>query len=163
MCSATDLLINLRSDITGNAMVFTAALTNAGNRTCSLPQPPNASLITKQGARLDVDSAPDCAQCIPLALLGQNAATRTALVPTQTAQAEAPGGGQIRLSANQTATLILRWTNWCNPLPPGGISIRLDLGHQTHVDLATDAQKAGTCTAAGQPSSLAISPFVISP
>jgi hypothetical protein len=162
MCAATDLLVNLRSDITGTAMVFTVALTNAGNGACILPQPPNASLVTKQGALLEVDSAPNCIECVPKALLVQSEPMPTAAVTPESGATQAAGSGQVTLSADKTATIIFRWTNWCNPLPPGGVAIRLEMGNGAPFDLATDAQKAGTCTASGQPSVLAISPYVIS-
>jgi hypothetical protein len=161
-CSAADMLVNVRSDITGNAMVFNISFSNAGNHSCILNQPPHSSLVTRQGEALEVEVNPGCTTCVPKAPIPENAATRTALAPVQTAEAQSTANDQIDLAPNQTARVIFRWTNWCNPFPPGGVAIRLDLAGGGLLTLPTDAQKAGTCTVPGQPSVLAVSPFFIS-
>jgi hypothetical protein len=158
ICAASDLLANVRANINGNMMVFSVSLSNIGNGVCLLVQPPKASLVTQQGVPLDLDVNPGCADCQPKAPIPENEKTRVALIPTQTAIAQGSAAGQLTLGASQVANITLRWNNWCDPIPPGGVSIRLDLPDSQLV-LPTDAQRGGVCTTPASRSTLDISPY----
>jgi hypothetical protein len=158
LCAASDLLINVRANINGNWMVFTVSLSNTSNAGCILSQPAKATLATQQGVPLDLDANPGCAECQPKSPIPENEKTRVALIPTQTAVAQASAAGQLPLAAGQTANVVMRWVNWCNPLPPGGVAIRLDIASSQFL-LPTNAERGGTCTAPDTRSTLDISPF----
>jgi hypothetical protein len=158
MCAASDLLVNVRANINGNWMVFTVSLSNISNAGCLIAQPAKAALVTQQGVPLDLDANPGCAECQPKSPIPENEKTRVALIPTQTAIAQASAAGQLPLAAGQTANVVMRWINWCNPLPPGGVAIRLEMAG-SQLLLPTNAERGGTCTAADTRSTLDISPY----
>jgi hypothetical protein len=160
-CAASDLLVNVRANINGNWMVFTVSLSNISNAVCVLTQPAKAVLVTQQGLALDLDAKPGCAECQPKSPIPENEKTRVALIPTQTAVAQASAAGQLPLAASQVANVVMRWNNWCDPLPPGGVAIRLDLA-DSQLLLPTDAQRGGTCTTPDSRSTLDISPYYFS-
>ncbi len=157
-CAASDLLVNVRANINGNWMVFTVSLSNISNAGCLLTQPAKAVLVTQQGVPLDLDANPGCAECQPKSPIPENEKTRVALIPTQTAVAQASATGQLPLAASQVANVVMRWINWCDPLPPGGVAIRLELA-DSQLLLPTDAQRGGTCTTPDSRSTLDISPY----
>ena len=158
-CAASDLLANTRADINGNEMVFSISMSNAGNHSCTLDNPPKASLASLQGSSLDIQVKTACADCLPASAAPVGPAASPTPAPTPAATAQGFAAGQVRLGPNQSAGIVLIWKNWCGPFPSGGVTIDLDLGSSQVLVMPTDAQRGGSCIQSGAPSTLDISPY----
>ena len=153
-CGGGDFFGEVRSSITGGTVTFTVSLTAAGNKTCLLSGPPQTALVSRQGTPLDVDYSWYCSRC------GGSEAGKGTPAPAQTAAAGEELNRVWVMKPQDSVRFNLVWSNWCYPLPPGGVSVRLVLPNG-NMDLPTDATAGGRCTAPKQRSTVLVSQYYL--
>lgn len=157
-CAPGDLSGEARSNGATGSITFGIVLTNVSNKTCLLPGPPSVQLVNPQGFALDLDVTTFCFNCAETQT-GTATVAPTGPAPTQTAQASQALNETLSLPPGAKARVFLIWSNWCQPFPPGGVSIRLNLPGNGQMDLLTDARTGGRCDVQTARSTLLVSQY----
>lgn len=139
LCQPSDLETSSNSNGATGAIVMGVTFTNKAKNSCTLSNPPQASLLDTSNTPLDL---------------------RTVAVPlVQTP----PAPALMQLAPGESAIVTLIWRNFCLVPPAEGLILRLELTKDQNLDVEMKGLAAPHCDAKNEPSTISVELYSVPP